>query len=376
MEERGKVVKGVDRNKTPFISQIYRLNWWRYEGDDTSSSSNLDSPPPPRPKPKPKVKTTTKNEEKKVIRNEAKENTEVKKVLTKKLEFTWETRDKIVKFAKKCKNYKYASLKFGVTVDQIKDWIQLAKKEKEKIKEVQVVQKKEKIKEQKVAIVEKKKGKEVEKKLKDDDKDFTPRGCGGRKGTRVKEYSAKIKEAAILYGQEHGWTAAAEKYGTSSTSVSRWATYNNPRAPWKLKVISFAKRCGVWKAARKYKVSQAVLGEWIDQSANFCGKKVQNNSIDDSNDEEEMDDEDDMEHCDVCDVVLAKDESLREHIVTDHVDERGHCVVCGMETEDVMKHFNEHLHKHEDQEEAGNKIEEFTEDDVKNILKDLIVDMK
>ena len=56
------------------------------------------------------------------------------------------------------------------------------------------------------------------------------------KGRRVKEYADEIKEAAVRYGYKYGWTAAAIKYGTSSTSVSRWATYDDPKSPWKLKV--------------------------------------------------------------------------------------------------------------------------------------------
>ena len=69
------------------------------------------------------------------------------------------------------------------------------------------------------------------------------------KGRRVKEYADEIKEAAVRYGYKYGWTAAAIKYGTSSTSVSRWATYDDPKSPWKLKVkkcfflISFELPC-------------------------------------------------------------------------------------------------------------------------------------
>ena len=90
----------------------------------------------------------------------------------------WDTRDKIVKHARKHKNLQQTSRKFGVSVAQVKRWM-TKYQEKEEVED-----------------------------SKEDHK-------------RVKEYPNDIKEAAVEFGHEHGWTAAAEKYGTSPTSVSR-----------------------------------------------------------------------------------------------------------------------------------------------------------
>merc|ERR1712126_489556 len=87
---------------------------------------------------------------------------------------------------------------------------------------------------------------------------------------RIKEYSEDIKEAAVKYGRQHGWTAAAIKFGTSSTSVSRWATYDNPKSPWKLKVIVISRRIGVKEAARRFKVALSTLEDWIEKSSKYC----------------------------------------------------------------------------------------------------------
>ena len=76
----------------------------------------------------------------------------------------------------------------------------------------------------------------------------------GEKSKRVREYSDRLKEAAVKYGKKHGWTAAAIKFQTSSTSVSRWATYHDPRSPWKLKVIRAAQLNGTKEAAKRFKV--------------------------------------------------------------------------------------------------------------------------
>merc|ERR1712126_93723 len=121
----------------------------------------------------------------------------------------------------------------------------------------------------------------------DDDPDFDTAPGKVARIKRIKEYSDNIKEAAVKYGRQHGWTAAAIKFGTSSTSVSRWATYNNPKSPWKLKVIVISRRIGVKEAARRFKVALSTLEDWIEKSGKFC---------ENMNEEDfEMDNQEDME---------------------------------------------------------------------------------
>ena len=136
------------------------------------------------------------------------------------------TKKEVVAFAKKHKSYVQAEKQFGFTAAAIKSWA----------------------KEEKVAA----------QKAEDDggdDDEFTIEKAGSvDKSKRVREYSDQVKQAAVKYGKKHGWTAAAVKFKTSSTSVSRWATYHDPKSPWKLKVIMAAQLIGSKEASKKFKV--------------------------------------------------------------------------------------------------------------------------
>ena len=129
-------------------------------------------------------------------------------------------------FAKKHKSYVQAEKKFGFSAATIKLWA----------------------KERKTA------GKK-EQERGDKDEDFKiEKTRTAERSKRVREYSDRVKEAAVKYGKKHGWTAAAIKFQTSSTSVSRWATYHDPRSPWKLKVIRAAQLSGTKETAKRFKV--------------------------------------------------------------------------------------------------------------------------
>ena len=145
----------------------------------------------------------------------------------KNLDDSWETREEILKYAQKHKNYNIASKKFGVEVSVIRKWVHSNKT----IENTEGGADKTNIKEDDDEDPD---SQEDE----DDDPDFgsVPGKKKNPRIKRVKEFPDDIKEAAVKYGLEHGWTAAAAKYGTSSTSVSRWATYDDPKSPWKFKV--------------------------------------------------------------------------------------------------------------------------------------------
>ena len=147
--------------------------------------------------------------------------------VNKNIDDSWVTREDIVKYAKKHKDYDIASEKFGVEVSVIRKWV-------DSNKTIENIE----------GQADKTKNNEDEEEDsdsqedEDDDPDFG--SVSGKKKNprikRVKEFPDDIKEAAVKYGLEHGWTAAAAKFGTSSTSVSRWATYDDPKSPWKFKV--------------------------------------------------------------------------------------------------------------------------------------------
>merc|ERR1712048_902351 len=237
-----------------------------------------------------------------------------------------------------------------------------------------------------------------------------------------------IKEAAVKYGLEHGWTAAAAKYGTSSTSVSRWATYDDPKSPWKFKVIVIARRIGVKEAAKRFKVALSTLEEWIKKSSKYC-EHMNEEDFDMEDDEDGQSIEDvesklvkskitkenlvkrrngkvvgrklhevetegakietndygkrnDVEKCKTCNKQLSRDESMLEHIMANHLDNVGACEVCGEDTEDVVEHSAAHLEKNDEEDEGGTENdqktvikEDISEVYVKDLLQDLLVDV-
>ena len=262
----------------------------------------------------------------------------------KESETSEETKEVVVAFAKKHKSYQQASKKFGYSAATIKEWARVRR----------AVMKEEKAGEEK-----------VEKKS---------RGGGEEeKSKRVREYSDQVKRAAVIYGKKHGWTAAAIKFKTSSTSVSRWATYHDPRSPWKLKVIMAAQIIGSKEASKKFKVAQSTLEEWIQVSGKFC-PKLEHDYMDmeymdymDGNDSYVKEEADEIEgSCEVCGEDIKLSETFLEHLVAHHLTENGLCGVCGANEEDLEAHFRVHL-------------DTFSEDndedpDVQDLLKDLLVD--
>lgn len=355
------------------------------------------------------------------------------------LDYTWETRDRILAFAQKHKNYKYAAKKFGVSVAMIRGWAEDRKNNVNDVGDGDDVNHDD----------------EEDEEDDDDDEDVSPiKKVRTRayvtdaehevtKGRRVKEYADEIKEAAVRYGYKYGWTAAAIKYGTSSTSVSRWATYDDPKSPWKLKVLAMARRVGVKEAARKFKVSQPTLEAWLEDSQENSHrtkmmKKVKKdeatdgeyyeddskdvkNTVSNTNMETLADDEHALkedteqketvmnlftvlsEKCEVCDKTLLKHETMMEHLVINHLDSNGNCDVCGVLTDDFEKHFQLHLVKVEDKLEVKVEVnveekvavdeakefndndsgfendlkqaDEISDADVNDLLKDLLVDV-
>ena len=257
-----------------------------------------------------------------------------------------ETKDAVVAFAKKHKSYQQASKKFGFSAASIKEWARMRRAV---------------MKEDKAVVVK------SEKKS---------RGGGGEeKVKRVREYSDQVKKAAVIYGKKHGWTAAAIKFKTSSTSVSRWATYHDPRSPWKLKVIMAAQIIGSKEASKKFKVAQSTLEEWIQVSGKFCPKLDHDymdmdyvEYMDGGNASYVKEEAEELEEsCEVCGEDIKHSETFLEHLAAHHLTEDGLCGVCGSNEEDLEAHFRIHME------------DTFSEDndedpDVQDLLKDLLVD--
>ena len=254
-------------------------------------------------------------------------------------ELSWEMKEEMVDYAKKHKSYQQASKKFGHPADTIKEWAKIKR----------VAERGEKV------VVEERPGPAAEK------------------TKRVREYSDQVKEAAVKYGKKHGWTAAAVKFQTSSTSVSRWATYFDPKSPWKLKVILAAQVVGTKEASKKFKVAQSTLEDWIRVSGKFCPniEDFDIESMEVDGNYSKKDPEDPKESCNVCGGQLDRGETFLEHLVAQHLTEDGLCEVCGDGEEDFENHFKLHF---------GESMDSLTDVDdedpmeVQDLLKDLLVE--
>ena len=198
---------------------------------------------------------------------------------------------------------------------------------------------------------------------------------GMEKTKRVREYSDQVKEAAVKYGKKHGWTAAAAKFQTSSTSVSRWATYFDPKSPWKLKVILAAQVIGTKEASKKFKVAQSTLEDWIRVSGKFCPniEDFDIESMEVDGNYSKKDPEDPKESCNVCGGQLEPGETFLEHLVAQHLTEDGLCGVCEAEPEDFEEHFKLHFGDGESMESLPDEEDEDPME-VQDLLKDLLVE--
>ena len=126
--------------------------------------------------------------------------------------------------------------------------------------------------------------------------------------------------------------------------ISSWATYMNPKSPWKLKVIKVAKNMGVKDAAKQFKVAKETLQGWIDESAKFCDDIIEEEEMENEEESEEEEEDDDCDdgRCEVCDESLDLDETMTEHLAIRHLDKEGNCDVCGEAVEDFEDHFTIH----------------------------------
>ena len=257
---------------------------------------------------------------------------------------SWEVKEEVVECAKKHKSYQQAAKKYGFPADTIKEWAKVRKE----------AARAEKVEDEKPEV---------------------------EKTKRVREYSDQVKEAAVKYGKEHGWTAAAVKFQTSSTSVSRWATYFDPKSPWKLKVILAAQVVGTKEASKKFKVAQSTLQEWIRVSGKFCPdiEDFDIESMDISgNYLSPKEPEVVQESCEVCGELLGRGETFLEHLAAQHLTEDGLCGVCGAEHEDFENHFKLHFGDGESMDSLPDVEDEDAmevhDGDVQDILKDLLVE--
>ena len=176
----------------------------------------------------------------------------------------------------------------------------------------------------------------------------------------------------------------------------RWATYEDPKSPWKLRVIVEARRIGVKKAAQKFKVAQTTLEDWIDTSGKYCEELLEVKKEIDFNDtdgndrdqsvmDESDEDDEDRERCDVCEIKLSRDETMIEHLASKHLDKDGNCDVCGVSVEDFERHFRLHMVRVEepgpcdtemmDRVEMKVPSDDISDQDVQDLLKDLLVDV-
>ena len=172
---------------------------------------------------------------------------------------------------------------------------------------------------------------------------------------------------------------------------SSWATYEDPKSPWKIKVIIAARKIGVKEAAKKFKVAQLTLEDWIDTSGKYCDELLEVKKELNFNDTEDHDqsmmagsddeEDEDREMCDVCEKKLSRDETMLEHLASKHLDNEGNCDVCGVGVEDFQRHFRLHVVRVEEPGTREKEVEkkgasdDISDQDVQDLLKDLLVDV-
>ena len=117
----------------------------------------------------------------------------------KAVEPTWETREEIVKYAKKAKNYNVAARKYGVNVDELKQWAHALRGDRKTPKT-----RKKNIKREPKIIEEYENEEEDDEEDDDNEEEEQERGesdpeysCLSEDGKRVKEYSEEVKAAAV-----------------------------------------------------------------------------------------------------------------------------------------------------------------------------------
>ena len=99
----------------------------------------------------------------------------------------------------------------------------------------------------------------------------------------------------------------------------------------------------------------------------------------------DIEDCEDRERCDVCQKKLSRDETMLEHLASNHLDEDGNCDVCGVGVEDFERHFRLHMVRVEepgpgetelvDEEDKKVSSDDISDQDVQDLLKDLLVDV-
>ena len=99
----------------------------------------------------------------------------------------------------------------------------------------------------------------------------------------------------------------------------------------------------------------------------------------------DIEDGEERERCDVCEKKLSRDETLLEHLASNHLDEDGNCDVCGVGVEDFERHFRLHMVRVEepgpgetelvDEEDKKVSSDDISDQDVQDLLKDLLVDV-
>jgi hypothetical protein len=159
--------------------------------------------------------------------------------------------------------------------------------------------------------------------------------------TRAKKTSDPVStekraEIVSLGLEENSWKVAAKKYGVSAKKVALWAKQTGKKLKFlsekvdietKDKILKYGVRHNSWKkAARKFAITLSAVSSW----AKKAGLKLK--FLKNKNDK-----------CVVCNIMLAKDESLDEHMVVAHITVEGCCNICGDDSEDLVDHIYNHM---------------------------------
>ena len=149
--------------------------------------------------------------------------------------------------------------------------------------------------------------------------------------TQVKRVDAGTREEVVNYGLQHNsWTKAAVQFGLSPNTVACWGY----RAGYRLQI-------------RRQVVAQ--LGRLSLEPKSCDTKSKKNNSVNPMQSSSppvaaySPAETPYQDNCEACGADLASDETLMEHVVSNHLTIEGLCDICGEDSEDFVDHFKIHL---------------------------------
>ena len=194
--------------------------------------------------------------------------------------------------------------------------------------------------------------------------------------SKVSRYPHSFKENVVKFGELQGWKAAASKFGVGSSTVRFWAkklgkclkrvdagtreevvNYGLQHNSWTKAAVQFGLSpntvaCWGYRAGYRLQIRRQVvaqLGRLSLEPKSCDTKSKKNNSVNPMQSSSppvaaySPAETPYQGNCEACGADLASDETLMEHVVSNHLTIEGLCDICGEDSEDFVDHFKIHL---------------------------------